>query len=164
MHNVILSLGSSLGNRYETLQSAVKYIEKEIGTISKISSKYETEPWGFNDDNNFLNMALKVTTKLTPNEVLNKIKFIEKTHKRIKNKNTYEARTLDIDIIFYDSLILNTDDLIIPHKFAHKRNFVLTPLLEIESDFVHPVLLKSVDYLSKNSEDNSKIQKIEIVE
>ena len=162
MNRVVLSLGSSLGDKKKTLQLAIDELQ-EFSDVTAISSMYETEPWGFDDENRFINMAVEIETEITAFDLLEKIHVIEKKYGRIRTGKGYSARTLDIDIIFYNDLILNTEKLIIPHKHAHKRKFVLYPVAEIAPDFIHPILSKSVEFLAKNVEDNTQIKKLDIV-
>ncbi len=152
MAKFFFSLGSSLGNRKAILNSAIASINKEIGKVEAVSKIYETEPWGFQDENLFYNIALKVETNLQPEEVLAITKKIEIQHKRQKTE-FYQARTLDIDILFYDDKVYYSEDLQIPHKFAHQRLFVLKPMLDIDPEFVHPLLKKSIKQLTTECVD-----------
>ncbi len=161
MTKIILSLGSSLGNRKEILFSALEQINDKIGKISKISSIYETEPWGFDDKNMFFNMAISLYSSLKPRQILNIIHQIENSHGRMHNKaGIYQARTLDIDIIFYGNKFHFEEDLKIPHIHAHKRKFVLIPILEIEPHFVHPLLQQPIKTLLEKCPDQTNIVKI----
>ena len=157
MEKVILSLGSNIGKREKTLFSAIKHIESEIGQIISKSSIYETEPWGFKNKNQFLNMAVSVNSELSPRRILETIHKIEHLHGRKPNTtNTYQSRTLDIDIIFYGKRFYYKEDLQIPHIELHKRKFVLIPILEIEPDFKHPLLKQSLkDLLNKCTDDTN---------
>lgn len=158
MEKVILSLGSSLGDKLKTLSSAVNDIDEKIGAVVQKSKIYESEPWGFKDENFFLNMAVELSTDLSPDEVLEQIISIENKYFRVRNtSNSYQARTLDIDILFYGNLVYSTEKLTIPHKYAHKRLFVLLPVADISKDFVHPILKQSISYLLKKCDDASKI-------
>ena len=161
MTKIILSLGSSLGNRKEILFSALEQINNKIGKIAKASAIYETEPWGFYDHNMFLNMAVSLYSSRKPREILNLIHQIENLHGRIRNKTgNYQARTLDIDIIFYGNNFHFEQDLKIPHIHAHKRKFVLIPILEIEPDFVHPLLQEPLKVLLERCSDQTNIVRI----
>ena len=143
---VYLSLGSNLGDRVGYLQQATSLLNasEKINVIAT-SSFYESEPWLMNSENWFVNAVIQISTTLTPEELLNECQRIENQlgRKRIAYKN-YTDRTLDIDILFYDDLIINTERLTIPHKNFCKRAFVLVPMLEIAQDFVHPVYKKTV--------------------
>jgi len=148
MNRVYFSLGTNLGNKPVNLRRAMGYIADEIGIFSAISSIYETQPQGFESNNNFLNMVVCVETLLSPTEILNITQSIEKRLGRTqKTKNSYHDRIIDIDLIAYDNLILQTEDLQLPHPLFHKRLFVLEPFNEIAPDYVHPVLHKKVKEL-----------------
>lgn len=158
MAKVFFSLGSSLGAKKETLKKAIKDIGSLIGSVVQISSIYKTEPWGFEDENSFYNMAILVDSDLSPHSILSKAHEIEKKHKRIRHNTGYHSRTLDIDIIFYDDEIHIFEDLQIPHKLAHKRKFVLQPINEIQPNFVHPILGLTISQILKDCTDNSLIK------
>ncbi|MDH8701805.1 2-amino-4-hydroxy-6-hydroxymethyldihydropteridine diphosphokinase [Dysgonomonadaceae bacterium PH5-43] len=133
MHTVYLSLGTNLGNKQSNLDNAINLIAERVGTLSAISSVYETEAWGFQSENSFLNMAVKVETKLTPFEILSATKEIEKELGRTEKTSTaYQDRVIDIDIIFYDNLLLQSEELKIPHPLYKERDFVTKPLNEIK--------------------------------
>jgi len=160
MHHIFLGIGSNIGNRDANLKEAVTQIGVNIGEILKVSSVYETEPWGFEADNSFFNMAVKVVTTHTPSGVLGAILMIEAQLGRIRTEKQYSSRIIDIDILFFDDLIMDEITLKIPHPFLHERKFVLVPLNEIAPDFIHPVLKKSIGSLLKSCEDLSEIRKI----
>ncbi|MDR0836228.1 MAG: 2-amino-4-hydroxy-6-hydroxymethyldihydropteridine diphosphokinase [Tannerella sp.] len=137
-----LSLGSNLGNRKENIVGAIVRISEKAGRIVALSGYYETEPWGFESESKFLNVAVEIVTNLPPADLLRTTQEIERETGR-KEKSVdgvYKDRIIDIDILFYDNLILNTNDLKIPHPLLHERPFVLQPLAEIAPDFVHPQL------------------------
>jgi 2-amino-4-hydroxy-6-hydroxymethyldihydropteridine pyrophosphokinase len=143
-----LGLGSNLGNRQEYLLKAIAGITESIGIISAVSSVCETKSWGFHSENAFLNQVVRVETTLTPEEVLKESQKIEKVLGR-ENKTTtnFEDRTIDIDILFYEDFIIETDMLRLPHPHLHKRIFALQGLYEIAPHFIHPVLNKSISEL-----------------
>ena len=127
-----LSLGTNLGNKQENLQIAIQHIAKKVGKVIAQSSVIETEPWGFVSENTFLNMVIKVETSLSPLEVLKKTQKIERLMGRTeKTHNAYQDRIIDIDIILYEDIILDTPELKLPHPLFHQRDFVLKPLCEI---------------------------------
>ncbi|HEY4786324.1 MAG TPA: 2-amino-4-hydroxy-6-hydroxymethyldihydropteridine diphosphokinase [Bacteroidales bacterium] len=156
--SVILILGSNLGDRFKYLQEARLHIDETIGSPIIISSIYETEPWGFTHENLFLNQVIQVNTALGPFEVLDKIQKIETKLGRERGNERYTARTIDIDILFYDDLIINTPKLTIPHIEMSGRRFVLEPLAEIVPMMVHPVYLKTVRELLTECEDRCKVR------
>jgi len=130
------------------------------GTIAS-SQLYETEPNGFNSQNEFINMVISFNAGLSPLDLLQKINNLEQGHGRIRNKGITEDRTIDIDILFYDDLILENENLTIPHPRLHLRNFVLTPLLDIEPDLIHPILKKSVWELYDECKDTKEVRILE---
>ena len=133
MATLYLSLGTNLGDRQKNLSSALQLIGREIGTVVSASDKIETDPWGFESTNRFLNMAAKVQTDLQPLEVLHATQEIERklgrSHKTVDGQ--YHDRLIDIDILLYDNLVMNTPQLTIPHPLMYERDFVMKPLLQI---------------------------------
>lgn len=158
MHIVFLGLGTNMGDRDANLNEAVRRINENIGTIRKASSLFETEPWGFENENSFLNMTAEVETMLTPSGVLGAILMIETQLGRIRGEKQYTSRLIDIDILFYDDLILDEIALKIPHPLMHKRRFVLVPLNEIAPDFIHPMLKKSIGSLLNSCKDRGSVR------
>ena len=138
-HTVYLSLGSNLGNRKQLLLDAIEKINKKVGNVVRQSSFYETKPWGFESENLFLNAAVKVTTKLSPTELLEVTQQIEREMGRRKKTTlnsqlltpNYSDRPIDIDILLYDDLHVDLPELKIPHPLMQERDFVLVPLREI---------------------------------
>ncbi len=165
MAKVILSLGSNLPDRKENLLYALKKIDENVGKILKISSIYQTDPWGFEAENRFLNMAIMVDTNFSPHGLIKQLNSIEKNAGRTKKTSThYESRPLDIDIIFYDEEIYYDKDLQIPHKHAHKRKFVLIPIAEICPNFVHPIFKKTILEILQFCNDNKTVELLEEIE
>ena len=146
---VYLSLGSNIGDRVGYIQQATSLLNANSSiNIVATSSFYETEPWRMESKNWFVNAVIQISTHLSPEKLLEECKRIEKQLGRTDSQQDgYSDRTIDIDIIFYDKLIMNTELLTIPHKFFHKRAFMLIPMLEIAEDFVHPLLGKTVENL-----------------
>jgi len=153
MRKIYLSIGSNKGNRYSFIKEALRLIRKDIGKVILMSKIYETKSWGFQSDD-FLNICIMIKSELLPSELLNKLKNIEDRLGRIRNSTKILAREIDIDILFYSDEIVNYEDLIIPHPRLHLRNFVLYPLHDIASDFIHPILLKPINELLEECEDN----------
>jgi 2-amino-4-hydroxy-6-hydroxymethyldihydropteridine diphosphokinase len=151
MTKLYLGLGSNLGNREQHLMDAARKIEERIGSIVSLSSFYTTEPWGFASDNHFLNAALCVETSYSPEEVLRLTQAIERelgrTHKSVDG--AYQDRVIDIDLLLYGDLVLNTPLLHLPHPLMCERTFVMQPLTEIAPDVVHPLYKKTLRELAK---------------
>jgi len=157
-----IALGSNKGNKLQYLQSAVDAIFTTIGVVDKISKVYTTPALGFDGDD-FYNACIKVETELKPKKVLKKLQAIETKLGRAKKRSKgYESREIDLDILFYDDVILKDKSLTIPHPELHKRKFVLQPLLDIDKDIEHTVLNKTVSVLLEECEDDSKIEPINI--
>ena len=162
MEKVYLLLGSNLGDRNYYLKEAFKSIELAIGKVERWSSFYETESWGKTDQPNYINQVLISKTNLEPTEILEKILHIEKELGRERNEK-WGSRTIDIDILFYGSEILETEKLTIPHPELHKRRFTLAPLLELNPNFVHPVLSKTIKQLYTCLTDKLFVNKIKLI-
>ncbi|MEQ5792514.1 2-amino-4-hydroxy-6-hydroxymethyldihydropteridine diphosphokinase [Muricauda sp. NFXS6] len=155
---VYLSLGSNLGNRLANLQKAIFHIQQKAGKILDISAVYENPAFGFEGDD-FLNIVLSLLTPLEPKELLDTLLQIEVDFGRIRSNAGYSSRTLDIDIIYYGTEVINDDDLVIPHPQMQHRNFVLKPLGDIAPQFYHPVLYKDTRNLLQECRDKSKLSK-----
>jgi len=144
-----LLLGGNIGDRMDFLNRCIELLRSRVGHFVAMSSVYESEPWGFESSQWFLNQVVAVETNLNPNTLLEKTKKIEKDLGRNKGggklhrgggkPRPYEARTMDIDILLYGDIVINTPDLIIPHPRMSERMFVLKPMAEIAPDLVHPV-------------------------
>lgn len=138
-HQVYLGLGSNLGNRWENLEQAIRFIDEQVGPVTRQSSFVETEPWGFQSDNRFLNAVILCKTDKTPREILRLTQQIERDMGRHKNVNrrltnrNYTDRPIDIDILLYDDLSVDEPDLKIPHPLMYERDFVMLPLREINN-------------------------------
>jgi len=155
-HTAFIHLGSNLGEKRDHLSMALDYLEASVGVICSASSIYETAPWGNTNQPSFLNQAVELSTKLPPFELLYEIHAIEDRMGRQRNEH-WGARVIDLDILFYDKINIDYQRLTIPHPFIAKRRFVLQPLQEIASDFVHPVLGLSVKALCVKCTDESLV-------
>lgn len=149
---VYLGLGSNIGNRSDNLETAIQKLDDhpEVGVVKR-SSITETLPYGKTDQPDFLNMCLKIETRVSPLELLELIHAIEHGMGRVREE-VWGPRTIDIDILLYEDLELELDELTIPHVELHKRAFVLDPLSEIAADVVHPVFGKTIGTLKKELE------------
>jgi 2-amino-4-hydroxy-6-hydroxymethyldihydropteridine diphosphokinase len=159
---IYIALGSNKGNKFEYLQSAVKLIFEKIGAVKKISKVYKTPALGFDGDD-FYNACIKVETELKPKAVLKELQAIElKLGRQAKTRIGYESREIDLDLLFYDNIILEEKNLTLPHPEMHKRKFVLQPLQDIAKDVEHPIFKKTIDVLLKECDDESSIEPINI--
>jgi len=141
-HTVYLALGSNLGDRLANLKQAIAALPPQMEVKAK-SSVYETPPWGYEDQPKFLNQVIKAKTYLHPEPLLKHLKRLEVALGR-QESFPNGPRLIDMDILFYDDLVLNSPSLVIPHPRLHERGFVLLPLMEIAPDLIHPVNKKSV--------------------
>ena len=141
---VFIGLGSNLGNRKENINKAIELLKNTKGIkIIKTSSIIETEPYGKTDQPNFLNCVIEINTEINPEHLLEICNKIENELGRIR-KEKWGPRTIDLDILFIDDFVIRTPDLVVPHPEVHLRNFVLTSLMEIAPDFIHPVFNKTI--------------------
>ena len=159
MKKLFLGIGTNLGERETNLKIALDMIVENIGLIVKLSSVYESEPWGFISGNKFLNMVVEAETELSPQEVLAAILIIESQMGRIRDDRGYSSRIIDIDILLYEDMVVDEVNLKIPHPLMHKRKFVLVPLCEIAPEVVHPVLEKSFSSLLNSCLDKTHVSK-----
>lgn len=156
--SIFLLLGSNLGERLAILESARQHIAGRVGTISAQSSIYETAPWGVLDQPAFLNQVLRVETEFAPEEVLRIILDIEHELGRIRYER-WGARVIDIDLLYYSDLVLDTARLTLPHPRLQDRRFTLIPLAEIAPDYVHPLLRKTSQELLTMCADEGVVSK-----
>jgi len=158
MNTVYLLLGSNMGDSEHTLTVATNMIEKNIGKLTKSSSIYRTAAWGNEDQPDFLNQISIISSLLSSSNILKEIFVIEKEMGRVRTtKNA--ARVIDIDILFFNDEIIQTETLTVPHPQIQNRRFVLVPLAEIALDFIHPLLKKSSLELLSICSDKLNVQK-----
>lgn len=154
MSDLFIGIGGNQGNRVGNLKKIRSRIEKQLGKILEESPLIESEPWGFDSDNWFLNQVLLIKCELKPKAILMIIHEIETEFGRVRTQK-YTDRLVDIDILFYGGLILNDSELQIPHPHLHKRLFAMKPLVELMPDLIHPVFLKSCKVLLDECSDKS---------
>ncbi len=150
-----LSLGSNKGDRIGYVQQAASLLgmDEKI-TIVRTSAFYESEPWNMNTKNWFVNAVVEIKTQYSPQELLAACQRVERQLGRTSvEKGQYQDRTIDIDILFYNKEIINEENLTIPHKYVHLRAFTLVPMMELNSDFVHPVLHKKIEEMHNDLEN-----------
>jgi len=147
-HTVFISLGSNLGNREKALKDAVNSLSPDV-TPTAFSKIYETPPWGYDQQPTFLNQVIRVKTALPPFDLLDKLKSIEKDLGR-RPTFRYGPRLIDMDILFFDAIVISSERLTIPHPEIENRAFVLVPMMDIAPDFIHPVSCRPITNLAKD--------------
>lgn len=151
---VYLGLGTNIGNRRGNLVKAAALLAERLGDILALSGFMETEPWGFDSENLFLNAAIKMETPLTPDELLSATQAIEREMGREKKSDgTYHDRVIDIDILLYDNRVIEHPGLIVPHPLMQERLFVVAPLAEIAPFERHPLLGRTFMELADSLRD-----------
>ena len=158
MNVVYLLLGSNMNDRAVMLRLARDAIQSRIGKIARESSVYETEPWGFHCEDLFLNQVVRLQTNLLPAEVMDEILIIEKDLGRRRTRiNGFSARTIDIDILFYNDDIIREESLTIPHPRIPERMFTLLPLSELDRSMIHPGSQKTIGQLVTECPDPLRV-------
>ena len=158
MNEAFIGIGSNLGEKVQNCNDALAYIS-DFSKVTSMSSLYESEPAGYTEQPKFVNAVVKIETGLSPHDLLNSLKLIEK---RMGRERTFRwgPRIIDLDILFYDDLIIESENLVIPHEELQKRRFVLEPILEIDSDLIHPKYKISVKEILNNLIGSAEIIKI----
>jgi 2-amino-4-hydroxy-6-hydroxymethyldihydropteridine diphosphokinase len=160
MAEVFLSIGSNAGNRFLNIMKAVIELEKiQPIEIEKISSIYNTEPYGYKEQKEFLNLVVKLNTNFSPDELLEVLNRIELNLGRVRKEKWHE-RLIDLDILFFGDQKIHDEKLIIPHPDMHNRRFVLEPICEIEPDCIHPVLKKTIQEIRLELKDDLKVERL----
>jgi 2-amino-4-hydroxy-6-hydroxymethyldihydropteridine diphosphokinase len=162
MAKVIISLGSNLGDSLTILKKAIVKINNQIGKVVCSSSFYQTKPWGFEAENEFVNAVVISESNKEPFSIMADLLRIEEEFGRTKSDNPgYTSRILDLDIIAIDEQLINSESLVIPHPHVSKRSFVLLPLAEVCPKWVHPLTKQGVMELIESLPDNGDIYKLE---
>lgn len=152
-----LLLGSNLDDRYSMLTKAKLMINSEIGHVVGLSSLYETEPWGFESSDYFLNQVVSIETTIGPRQLLQSLLDIENRLGRTRNNGGYDSRIIDIDILLFNNDIVDEEDLKIPHPRMAERLFTLLPLEEVDDTLKHPVSGKTLREMIRECNDQLKV-------
>ena len=159
MNVTYLCLGGNIGDRQKALELANAKINQIIGEVSLKSPIYETEAWGADNQQAYLNQCIEVKTELMPNELILSLLSIEKELGRERsNSLTYQSRTIDIDILLYNNQVIETEELTVPHPRLHLRKFVLIPLNAIAPNYLHPIFNKTIFSLLNESLDHLEVK------
>ncbi len=152
-----LSIGSNLGDKKANCERALEQIEtNDIGRVLAVSNYYRTEPVDYTDQEWFVNAAAEIQTEMPPEKLLRALKKTERELGTVSKSVRFGPRVIDIDILLYDTLVVRTDELVIPHERMHERVFVLKPLCDINSEITHPVIHKTVGELLSETDDENQ--------
>ncbi len=158
MNVAYLCLGGNIGDRKLYLNNAIELISQQIGSVIIASAIYETEAWGDTKQQTYLNCCIKITTQFTSTKLINQLLKIEKQLGRVRDvTNQYQARTIDLDILFFNEEVKKSTKLILPHPRLHLRKFVLMPLAQIAPNLMHPMLQHTIAILLKQCPDTSNV-------
>lgn len=158
--HVLISAGSNLGNREQNLRSALERLTAHGLTDVRCSWVYETPPWGFEADTAFYNICFSGYTTVLPTAFMRLLQDTETASGRIRRPGGYVSRTLDLDVVLWDRLIISAPEITVPHPRAHERRFVLEPAAEIEPGWVHPVFNRTLQQLLDDCPDGSVLKKV----
>jgi 2-amino-4-hydroxy-6-hydroxymethyldihydropteridine diphosphokinase len=163
MQTSYILLGSNLGDKVSNLQQACELTDRRAGTISKRSSLYLTESWGFKTSDTFINQVVEIKTNEPPEQLLAILLAIENELGRKRNgTGEFESRIIDLDLLFYENIVLRSVGLVLPHPLLHKRKFVLIPMNELAPQWVHPVFGKTIAQLLDECDDHLKVMNVEL--
>lgn len=157
LNKIFFQLGSNIGDRFRNMNQSIEFISERIGDVLNKSSVYESTPWGVENQRNFLNQVICVQSNHDSFTILDLALQIEKDMGRVRIEKWGE-RIIDIDILFFNDAIIETDKLCVPHQFISKRKFVLEPLNELAPNFVHPKLNKTIAQLLNDCKDQEKVE------
>jgi 2-amino-4-hydroxy-6-hydroxymethyldihydropteridine diphosphokinase len=162
MEKCYVLFGSNMGDKAALFEQACTFIKRRCGQVVQVSSAYESEPWGFETEEWFLNRVIVVETELGPELLLRELLDIEKELGRVRHPEHqgYCSRTVDLDILYYGERIINTANLIVPHPRLHLRRFALVPLCEVAPDWMHPVFHKTQEELLQQCTDDGIVRRM----
>jgi dihydroneopterin aldolase / 2-amino-4-hydroxy-6-hydroxymethyldihydropteridine diphosphokinase len=159
-HTAYIGMGSNLGDRQMFIAYAIRRLSRlEHSRLKSLSALYASQPVGVNSEVPFLNMVAEIRTSLSPKELMKKLFEIEKDAGRTR-QGKKSARVLDLDILFFDTVVLNSKSLVIPHPELHKRRFVVQPMMDINPDFTHPILKKKISDIFRELSDDHWVVKL----
>ena len=161
MNQAFILLGTNLGDKRANLQQAILSISTNLISIVSYSDIYETAACGNTNQDNFYNQVIEVNTELSANDLLQTLLQIETQMGRVRNQK-WEARIIDLDILYFNNEIIDTENLKVPHPYLHVRRFTLAPLVQIAPEFLHPVFNKTNTALLENCSDNSEVKLVTI--
>ena len=163
METCFVLFGSNMGDKEANFDQACLYINNRCGHVAMVSAAYESEPWGFDAEEWFLNRVILVETELSPMDLLQQLLDIERELGRVRHPEIqgYISRTADLDLLYYGSRIINNETLIVPHPRLHLRRFALMPLCEVAPDFEHPVFKMTQEELLEQCPDECIVKEIE---
>ena len=160
MGRLIILLGGNQGDIIETFRVVITKLEDKLGSVTELSGYYESEPWGFESKQNFINQVVEIGCSKPATEVIKATQSIEREFGRVKKSGIgYSSRPIDIDILFFDNHIVDSTELTIPHPRLHKRMFTLMPLSEKWASFIHPVKNRTILQLLEKCEDKGWVKR-----
>lgn len=160
LHTVYLCLGTNLGDKQSNLDLAIAHITDQCGEVKRESAVYKSPAWGYESKNEYFNQCLKIETHLTPNQLIDIMLLIEREMGRPDASITYADRMIDIDVLFFDDMVINKDKLVVPHARIAERRFVLAPMTELAPGLIHPLLGKTVKVLLDDCKDKGNVVRI----